>query len=98
MNKAKKQKIQKKQQPIDKATAQALLHLVKMEVSSLENSVHFRNHVINEYWEQSIPTDETTQWAFDALNATKNEKRVLSARIRKMAKISKELKEYLKAK
>lgn len=98
MNKVKKQKIQKKQQPIDKATAQALLNLVKREICNLELDANYMNYDIDWLWEESIPTDETTQWAFDALNATKNEKRVLSARIRKMAKISKELKEYLKAK
>lgn len=96
-NGVKKVKVKKQQKPISQATAQSLLHLVKLEISTLENSIGVMNEMINDYWEASNPADTSTIEYFRALNQVKNAKRLYAKRVNQMAKISKQLKDYCNA-
>lgn len=96
-NGVKKIKVKKPQQPISQATAQALLHLVKLEISGMEQGISVLNEMIVDFWELSNPSDTETQEYFRRLNEAKTIKRQCAKRVNQLAKISKQLKDYCHA-
>lgn len=96
-NGVKKVKVKKQQQPLSQATAQSLLYIVKGEISGIESAIQILNEMIGDYWNASNPSDPETEPYFKALNTAKTYKRTLARRVNRLAKVSKQLKDYTNA-
>jgi Asp-tRNA(Asn)/Glu-tRNA(Gln) amidotransferase C subunit len=81
---------------LQKKSMQALLSMVKFEITHQEGYIVECKEISKYWYDLSDKADENTKYSFEMYNSIRDDIKEAKERVKKLARISKELKQSLK--